>query len=140
MARKVVQIPKTVPREAISSTKQTGTKDSPILLLSDDEIEGKENNRRSLTVAVAPQKAYLGVSPSDNYTFTGHGSAYDIMIAMGYKPDRGLGPTLRGSATSRSAYGVSVTCLFSARKHSTSIDRTPEAQGWSRLSYNLPLS
>lgn len=140
MARKVVQIPKTILREAISSRKQTGTKDSPILLLSDDESEGKENNRRPPIVAAAPQKTYLGVSPSDNYTFTGHGSAYDIMIAMGYKPDRGLGPALRGSATSRSAHGVSVTCLFSARKHSTFVDRTPEVQGRSRLSYNLRLS
>jgi hypothetical protein len=117
MARKVVQIPKPVARETISSTKQTGTKESPILLLSDDESEGKENNRRPPVTTIAPQKRYLGMSPSDTYTFTGHGSAYDIMIAMGYKPDRGLGPNLRGSAASRSAYGVSVTFLFSPRKH-----------------------
>lgn len=99
MVRKAVQVPKLiVAHEAISSTtRRTGTKESPILLLSDDEGEGDENIFHPFVVNASPQKQYLGVSPSDAYTFTGHGSAHDIMIAMGYQPDRGLGPDLRGN-------------------------------------------
>jgi len=116
MVHKAVQKPKpTVTYETISSTKlQTGTKESPIFLSSDDESE--EESRRPSGVNAVPQKRYFGVSPSDAYTFKGRGSAYDMMIAMGYKPDRGLGPNLRGSATSRSTSGVSGACLFSPRK------------------------
>lgn len=124
MVRKAVQLPKlTIAHEAISSTtRRTGTKESPILLLSDDEGEGDENTFHPFVVNGSLQKRYLGVSPSDTYTFTGHGGAYDIMIAMGYQPDRGLGPDLRGSATSRTTYGISVTCLLSVRKRSTPAD------------------
>ena len=104
------------------TTPQTGTKESPILLLSDDEREGEEDLCRPLTVT---QKTYLGVSPSDPHNLQGRGSAYDIMIAMGYEPGCGLGPNLRGSATSRSVSGVSVTCLFSVRNRPTLADRTP---------------
>lgn len=122
MLRGAVKKPKPPAYVAIPpTTQQAGTKESPILLLSDDENE-QEGKRPPLVVT---QKTYLGVSPSDPYTFEGHGSAYDIMIAMGYKPDRGLGQNLRGSATSRSMFGVSVACLFSVRKRPTVVDRTP---------------
>ena len=121
MTRRVVQKPKpTVTVEAIPpTTRQTGTKDSPILLLSDDENEGGERNRSPLEVTAVPQKRYLGVSPSDTYTFKGQGSAYYMMIAMGYKPDSGLGPNLRGSANSRSLSAVSGACLSSPRESPT---------------------
>jgi hypothetical protein len=101
MVRKAVQKPKPiVAAEAITSTTlRTGTKESPILL-SSDESEGEESTRRPLGVTAVPQKRYFGVSPSDAYAFKGQGGAYDMMIAMGYKPDRGLGPNLRGSANS----------------------------------------
>jgi len=124
MARRVVQKPKpTVTGEAIPpTTRQTGTKDSPILLLSDDENEGGGHTRRPLEVTAVPQKRYLGVSPSDAYTFKGQGSAYYMMIAMGYKPDSGLGPNLRGSANSRSVSGVSGACLSSPRESPTLAD------------------
>lgn len=126
MVRKAAQKPESesaAAREAISSTTlQTGTKELPILLSSDDESGGEESTRRPLGVNAVPQKRYLGVSPSDVYTFRGHGSAYDMMIVMGYKPDRGLGPNLRGSANPRLASGVSVACLFSSRKCATLVD------------------
>lgn len=124
MLRRVAKKPKPTSAHATipSTTRQAGTKESPILLLSDDESEGKEDTRRPLATT---QKTYLGVSPSDPYTFRGHGSAYDIMIAMGYKPDRGLGLNLRGSATSCSPPSVSLVCLFSVRKRPTLADRTP---------------
>jgi len=118
MARRAVQKHKpTVTSEAIPpTTRQTGTKDSPILLLSDDENEGVH---RPLEVTAVPQSRYLGVSSSDAYTFKGQGSAYYMMIAMGYKPDSGLGPNLRGSANSRSVSGVSGACLSSPRESPT---------------------
>lgn len=118
MVRKAVQKPKpVVAHEAIpSTTLQMGTKESPILLLSDDESEGGERAPRPLGVNAVPQKRYFGMSPSDVYTFRGHGSAYDMMIAMGYKPGHGLGLNLRGSANPRYLPGVSVACLFSSRK------------------------
>jgi len=123
MVRREVQKPKpTVPSEAIPpTTLRMGTKESPILL-SSDESEGEGSTRRLLEVTAVPQKRYLGVSPSDVYTFKGQGSAYDMMIAMGYKPDSGLGPNLRGSANSRSVSGVSGACLFSLRKCPTLAD------------------
>jgi hypothetical protein len=100
MVRKAVQkLKPAVTNEGTSSmTLRTGTKESPILLSSDDESKDEESTRRSLGIAAAPQKRYLGVSPSDAYTFKGQGSAYDMMIVMGYKHGRGLGPDLRGSA------------------------------------------
>jgi hypothetical protein len=121
MLRKTAKKPKhTAAHAMIPPTKrQTGTKESPILLLSDDDREEKEDTRRPLATT---QKTYLGVSPSDPYTFKGHGSAYDIMIAMGYKPNRGLGPNLRGSATFRSVPGVSFPCLFSVRERPSIAD------------------
>lgn len=123
MSRKVAKKPGPTAHMTVSpTTPQTGTKESPILLLSDDESEGEEDISHPSAVK---QKAYLGVSPSDPYTFRGHGSAYDIMIAMGYKPDRGLGTNLRGSATPCSASGVSFVCLSSVRERPTLADRTP---------------
>lgn len=124
MLRRVAKKPKPTPAHATISptTRQAGTKESPILLLSDDESEGKEDIRHSHATT---QKTYLGVSPSDPYIFRGHGSAYDIMIAMGYKPDCGLGLNLRGSATSCSVPGVSLAYLFSVRERPTLADRTP---------------
>ena len=124
MVREAVQKSKsTVTHKAIpATTSQTGTKESPILLFSDDEGEGEESAHRPLGVNAAPQKMYLGVSPSDVYTFRGHGSAHDMMIVMGYKPDRGLGPNLRGSANSCYLSGVSLACLFSPRKCAALVD------------------
>jgi len=118
MARRAAQKPKpTVTGEVIPpTTHQTGTKDSPILLLSDEENEGSV---RPLDVTAVPQKRHLGVSPSDTHTSKGQGSAYYMMIAMGYKPDSGLGPNLRGSANSRSVSGVSGACLSSPRESPT---------------------
>lgn len=101
---------------------QTGTKESPILLLSDDESEGGESSSRSLGVNAVPQNRYLGVSPSDVYTFTGHGSAYDMMIAMGYKPDHGLGQNLRGPANSSQVSGVCFACLYLSRECAAPVD------------------
>lgn len=123
MLRKVAKRPTLTAAHAATppTIQQTGTKESPILLLSDDEREVEEDICRPLA---ATQKTHLGVSPSDPYTFKGHGSAYDIMIAMGYKPDRGLGPSLRGSTASHSISSVSVACLFSVRKRPTIADRT----------------
>jgi len=139
MVRKVVQkLNHTVSHRAIPSTTfQMGTKESPILLLSDDESGGEETTHHPLEVNAVPQKIYFGVSPSGAYTFKGQGSAYNIMIAMGYKPDRGLGPNLRGSANSRCVFSIPGACLFSPRKRATPADRTLEAQGWSGLSDNL---
>ena len=124
MSRKAVQKPnRTVVGEAIpSTTLRAGTKESPILLSSDDESEREESTRRPLEPALASQKRHLGVSPSDAYTFRGQGIAYDMMIAMGYKPDSGLGPDLRGSANSRYMFGVSCAYLFPPRKISAAVD------------------
>lgn len=142
MVRKVDHKPKsTIAHEAIPpATLQTGTKESPILLSSDDESGGEEGAHRPFEVNAVPQKRYLGVSPSDAYTFRGHGSAYVMMLAMGYKPDRGLGPNLRGSANSRYVSSVAVACLFFFRKCAALVDRTPEAQGWSRLPFSLSIA
>ena len=105
----MVRLKPAATHEAIPPMKlQTGTKESPIFLSSDDESEGEESTCRPLGVNVVPQKRYFGMSPSGVYTFRGHGSAYDMMIAMGYKPDRGLGSNLRGSANSRYVSGTSV--------------------------------
>jgi hypothetical protein len=103
MVRKVVQTPKptVINKTTLPMKPPTGTKESPILLSSDDEGEGEESTHRPLGVNAVPQRTYLGMSPSGVYTFRGHGSAYDMMIAMGYKPDHGLGPNLRGSANPR---------------------------------------
>ena len=124
MVRKVVQKPKRIVTDKAipSTTPQTGTKDSPILLFSDDEGEGKERTRHPLETTAIPWKGYLGVSPSDAYAFRGQGCAYDMMIAMGYRPDNGLGPNLRGSADSRCVSGLSSTCLLSPRKHPTLVN------------------
>lgn len=105
-----------------SMTLQAGTKDCPILLLSDDEGKGEECTRRPLEPTPVPQKRYLGVSPFDAYTFKGQGIAHDMMIAMGYKPDSGLGPNLRGSANSRCMPGVSDAYLFPPRKCTAAVD------------------
>lgn len=139
MLRKVVKKSKPPAAHAVipPTTRQKGTKESPILLLSDDESEGEDENFRPLA---ATQKSYLGVSPSDPYSFKGHGSAYDIMIAMGYKPDRGLGPNLRGSATSPLRIWHVFVCLFSARERPALADRTPQARSWGGLSYNNRVS
>ena len=124
MVRKEVQkLKPTVTYEAIPSTKlQAGTKESPILLSSDDEGEREEGTRRPLGVNAAPQKKYFGMSPSGVYTFRGHGSAYDMMIAMGYKPDHGLGPNLRGPANSRYVSGIPVAYSSSPRECPALID------------------
>ena len=124
MVRKTVQkIKPTVTHKAILPTKpQTGTKESPIFLSSDDESEGEESTHRPLGVNAVLQKRYFGMSPSGVYTFRGHGSAYDMMIAMGYKPDHGLGPNLRGSANSRQVSGISVVCSSSSRKCPALVD------------------
>jgi len=112
-----------VTHEAIPSTKlHAGTKESPILLSSDDESEGEDCIPRPLGVNAVPQKRYLGMSPSGVYTFRGHGSAYDMMIAMGYKPDHGLGPNLRGSANSRYVSGTSVAYSPSSRGRPALVD------------------
>lgn len=123
MSRKTVQRPKRAfaGETILSTTPQAGTKEAPILLLSDDE-SGEESTPRPLELSPVPQKRYLGVSSSDAYTFKGQGNAYDMMIAMGYKPNSGLGPNLRGSANSRYTSDVSGAYLFPPRKRATLAD------------------
>lgn len=121
MTRKEVQrLKPTLVHEA--TPPQTGTKESPILLSSDDESEEEESSHRPLGVNAVPQNWHLGVSPSDVYTFTGHGSAYDMMIAMGYTPNSGLGKELRGSANSPYASRVCFACLYPSRDCAAPVD------------------